>query len=122
MGGWQYVLERREGGTWLLRFATPNGWSDLYAFTLEAQRPIDYAVYNHFTTTHPASPFVGRAVAIRTAPEVRHTLRGRELSTVSPDGSTRRRELTDDEVPGVLRDTFGVVLEPDESVHLRLGT
>jgi len=49
-------------------------------------------------------------------------LRGRELATVRPDGPTRRRELTDDEVPGVLRETFGVVLEPDDLARLRLGT
>lgn len=59
---------------WLLRSSNPDGWSDLYAFTLKPQRPIDYAVYNHYTSTHPASPFVGQVVVIRTAHEVRHIL------------------------------------------------
>ncbi len=113
-GGWTHGLERREGGVWLLRSAAPVGWSDLYAFTTERQHLVDYIVYNHFTSTHPASPFVGRAVAIRTTPEVRHTIRGRELVSARPDGSTERRELTEDEFPAVLRETFGILLEPEE--------
>lgn len=120
-GGWTYGLERREGGVWLLRSAGPDGWSDLYAFTTEPQFLVDYIVYNHFTSTHPASPFVGRAVAIRTTPEVRHTIRGRELVSARPDGSTERRELTDEELPRALRQTFGVVLEPEELATLRPG-
>jgi N-hydroxyarylamine O-acetyltransferase len=48
-GGWTYGLQRREGGVWLLRSWNPDGWSDLYAFTTEPQRPIDYVVYNHYT-------------------------------------------------------------------------
>lgn len=118
-GGWTYGLERVEDGPWLLRSSDPNGWSDLYAFTLEPQRPIDYAVHNHYTSTHPDSPFVGQVVAIRTTPEVRHTLRGRELTVFHPGGSTDSRDLAVDELADVLRGTFGIDLEPEEIVRLR---
>ncbi len=117
-GGWTYGVERREGGIWLLRSWNPDGWSELYAFTLEPQRPIDYVVHNHYTATHPASPFVGQVVAIRTTLEVRHTLRGRELTTTRPDGSTERRELANSELIGVLRNTFGIALEPEDAARL----
>lgn len=106
---------------WLLRSSNPDGWSDLYAFTLKPQRPIDYAVYNHYTSTHPASPFVGQVVVIRTAHEVRHILRGPELTTNRPDGTTERHELANGELSGVLRQPFGIVLAPDELARLRFG-
>lgn len=117
--GWAYGLQRREGGVWSLRSWSPDGWSDLYAFTLEPQRPIDYVVHNHYTATHPASPFVGRMVAMRTEAEVRHLLHGRELTTIRSDGSTERRDLSVDELSDVLRGTFGIVLEPEETALLR---
>ncbi|MGI8910466.1 MAG: arylamine N-acetyltransferase family protein [Rubrobacteraceae bacterium] len=121
-GGWTHGLESREGGIWSLRSSTPDGWTDLYAFTLEPQRPIDYVVHNHYTATHPDSPFVGQIVAIRTTPEVRHTLRGRKLAIARPDGTSERRDLTDEDLPGALRQTFGITLEPDELANLGSST
>lgn len=118
-GGWTYGLKRGDGDVWLLRSLGPDGWSDLYAFTLEPQRPIDYAVYNHYTATHPDSPFVGQAVAMRTTPEVRYTLRGVELTTTRPDSTTERRDLTGDELHEALRATFGINLEAEELGRLR---
>jgi len=121
-GGWTYGLEHREDGVWLLRSGTQDGWIDLYAFTMEPQRPIDYAVQNHYTATHPASPFVGQMVSIRTTPEIRHTLRGREFTIARPDGTAESRDLTDEDLSGALRRTFGIALEPDELARLRSGT
>jgi len=121
-GGWTYRLEHREDGVWLLRSSTSDGWSDLYGFTLEPQRPIDYVVHNHYTATHPDSPFVGQVVAITTTPEVRNTLRGRELTITRPDGSTESRELAESEFASILRRTFGIVLESNELARLLFST
>lgn len=121
-GGWTYGLERHEDGVWLLRSSTPDGWSGLYAFTLEPQRPIDYVVHNHYTATHPDSPFVGQIVAIRTTPEARHMLRGWELTITRPDGATERRRVAGTELTDVLGDTFGIALDPEEAARLRSTT
>ena len=121
-GGWTYGLQRGEDGVWLLRSSTSDGWSDLYGFTLEPQRPIDYVVHNYYTATHPDSPFVGQVVAITTTPEVRNTLRGRELTITRPDGSTESRELAESEFASILRRTFGIVLEPNELARLLFST
>ena len=102
-GAWSYRLQRAGPGGWLLQKYRPEGWSDLYAFTLEAQRPIDYAVYNHYTATHPQSPFAARVVALRTEPWIQHALRGRELTTTRPDGTTEILELTAEEALGGAR-------------------
>jgi len=54
-------------------------WEDLYAFTLEPQHPVDFVMANHFTSTHPLSPFVLNLTAQRSWPERRAILRNREL-------------------------------------------
>ncbi len=118
-GGWTYRLGPAGPDAWRLRASRPEGWSDLYVFNLEPQRPIDYAVYNHYTATHPSSPFVGRAVVLRTQPHVQHALRGQQLTTTRPAGAMETLDLTVDELPEVLSDLFGISLDPDEAAGLR---
>jgi len=118
-GAWIYGLESSVPGEWLLRSRRPDGWSDLYAFTLEAQRPIDYAVYNHYTATHPRSPFTGQVVALRTEPQIQHALRGRELTTTRPDGTSESLQLAADEALGVLADLYGISLNAQDTATLR---
>ena len=118
-GGWRYRLRAAGSDAWLLEQDGPDGWSELYAFTLEPQRPIDYAVYNHYTSTHPRSPFTGQVVALRTEPDIRHALRGRQLTITRPDGVTEGHELRVEELPGVLTDLFGIELDAEEQEGLR---
>jgi len=118
-GGWAYRLDREDAGAWALRVWRPDGWFDLYGFTLEPRYHGDYVVYNHYTSTSPNSPFVRGVVAMRTGRRRRRTLIGRRFTTAYPDGSTERRELAGDEPIGVLSGTFGIVLDPEEEAHLR---
>ena len=55
----------------------PEGWLDLYAFTLEEQHPVDYEVSNYFTSTHPESIFLKILIAQRPGPDKRWTLTNR---------------------------------------------
>ena len=118
-GGWTYRLDREGAGTWVLRVWRPDGWFDLYGFTLEPRHHGDYVVYNHFTSTSPDSPFAWGVAAMQTGPRRRRTLIGRRLTTAYPDGSTERRELTGAEAIGVLRGTFGIALDREEEARLR---
>ncbi|MQA16700.1 MAG: arylamine N-acetyltransferase [Pseudonocardiaceae bacterium] len=111
-GGWTYRVDGIGDGEWLLRSLHPDGWFDLYAVDLSAQYPDDFAVQNHYTATHPDSPFVTRIIAQHTAPDVRHTLLGDELRATYPDGSSEQRHVEGGELAEVLRDTFGIGLEP----------
>jgi len=118
-GGWTYRLdhdERRD--VWLLRSKDVTGWTDLYEFTLEPQRQIDYVVYNHYTSTHPRSPFVSQVVALRTEPEIQYALRSRQLTTKRPDATTTGRDIAVEELPGVLATTFGIHLDAKETTEL----
>jgi N-hydroxyarylamine O-acetyltransferase len=117
-GDWTNGVARRPDGTWRLRSLGADGWADLYSFTQEPQRPNDYEVYNHYVSTHPASPFVGQIVAIRITPQARYTLRGRLLTTAWANGQSEQRELRTSDVIGVLDDTFGITLATDDAARL----
>ncbi len=71
---------RQEGGLWVLEGNTDGQWSDLYAFTLEPQHPVDFDVANHYTSTHPRSAFVNSLTAQHLWPERRVILRNRDLT------------------------------------------
>ncbi len=56
-GVWSYRV-KSEGERLTLQSQEPAGWLDLYMFTREPQYAVDYVVGNHYTATHPHSPFV----------------------------------------------------------------
>lgn len=117
-GSWTFRIDALGDGEWVLRSLRPDGWWDLYSVDLARQLPGDYAVQNHYTATHPDSPFVSRVTAQRAAVDVRYALRGTQLWISRPDGATEEREVAKDEVIDVLRDTFGIHLTEEESVAL----
>lgn len=117
-GDWTHGVTREPDGSWRLRTLGAEGWSDLYAFSSDPQRPNDYVVYNHYTSTYPGSPFVNQVVAMRVTPTERFTLRNNDLSTTLPDGSTHRQELTDAGFLQALRETFGITVDSPDEVTL----
>ena len=60
-GAWTFRM-RTEGDEFVLESKESDGWLDLYAFTREPQYPVDYEIGNHYTSTHPHSPFVQNLV------------------------------------------------------------
>ena len=56
-GGWSFRIHNEED-VFVLQSMENGGWLDLYAFTREPQHPVDYITGNHYTSTHPHSPFV----------------------------------------------------------------
>lgn len=118
-GSWTYRLDYEGAGVWVLRVWRPDGWFDLYSFTLEPRHHGDYGVYNYYTSTNPDSPFVKGVVVLQTGLRCRQTLTGRRFATIYPDGSIERRELSGAELIGVLRSTFGIALEAGEEARIR---
>jgi N-hydroxyarylamine O-acetyltransferase len=97
-----FVLEGQSSGT----------WTDLYAFTLEAQLPVDYEMANHFTSTYPESPFVTNLVVQRSEPARTVILRNRDL-TIHRDGATETATIKDpDHLLEVLAREFGLSFPP----------
>jgi N-hydroxyarylamine O-acetyltransferase len=117
-GGRTYRLVRETEREWVLRTSRPDGWLDLYSFTLEPRRHADYFVANYYTSTHPRSPFTGRMVAQRVKPDRRLSLIDRSLVESEASGEVTTREASDAELGALLR-SFGIVLAPEELVLLR---
>lgn len=117
-GGRAYGLARETGREWVLRSSRPEGWLDLYAFTLEPKHHADYFVANYYTSTHPRSPFTGRTVVQSVAPDRRLSLVDGRLDETDAAGKATTRDASDDELGALLRH-FGVVLAPGELDLLR---
>lgn len=117
-GDWTYRLEPADVAGWTLQRQGPDGWLDQYVFTLEAQHPIDYAVMNHYTASHPRSPFVGQLVVMRTEPDAKHVLCDLEHTTTRPDGDSESRTIDAGALAGVLAERFAIELEDEEVARL----
>jgi N-hydroxyarylamine O-acetyltransferase len=50
----------RDDGYWVLRARAGGNVVDCWVSTLDADNRVDFDVGNHYTATHPASPFVNR--------------------------------------------------------------
>lgn len=105
--GWRFRLVDDDAGR-TLQALRPEGWLDSYTFTLEPQLPIDYEVANHYTSTHPSSPFTRTPTAQLSMPERSLVLRGLKLVEVTPSGETETT-IAEDELLGVLAERFSLV-------------
>jgi N-hydroxyarylamine O-acetyltransferase len=103
--GWQYRVVM-EGSLYVLQSLRPEGWLDLYSFTLEEQYPADYEVSNYFTSTNPQSPFVTKLIAQQPGQEVRLTLINRQLTEQRPDSVSQISLPDDDAVLDALAQRF----------------
>ena len=106
---WTYRIVEERAGQWLLQSRRQDAWANLYSFTLDPQTAADCDMANHYTSTHPDSPFVRTLTAQLPTPAARHVLRNRELVTDLGGGNVERRTLRDDdELLDVLAGTFGL--------------
>ena len=107
---------RQDGKEWVLEGDVGrDSFSDCYAFTLEAQHPIDVEVANHYTATHPDSKFRQTVTAQRIQPDRRLALRGYRLE-IHQHGTVETRELADDaERLALLAAEFDLDFPPETS-------
>jgi N-hydroxyarylamine O-acetyltransferase len=113
--GWTYRLVR-DGQELVLQTLEPGGgWADQYGSTLEPQLDVDYEVANHYTSTHPDSPFVRTLTAQRPDPGdpgARTVLRGRKLSVYRPDRAATTERVEDADLLDLLAERFDLTLPP----------
>lgn len=116
-GDWRYRLVL-DGDVWLLQSMHPEGWFDLHTFTLDPQYAVDFAMRNHFTSTHPHSPFVTGIVVQRTGAAARHSLNRDTLVTSRPDGISETRTVEPADLARTLAEIFGIHLPESDAAHL----
>ncbi|TGS95090.1 arylamine N-acetyltransferase, partial [Mesorhizobium sp. M8A.F.Ca.ET.213.01.1.1] len=68
-------------------------WRSIYRFDTQPAYAVDYAVSNHFLSTHPSSHFLSSVIAARALPDRRYALRNNRLSTHHLGGRTEQREI-----------------------------
>jgi N-hydroxyarylamine O-acetyltransferase len=104
---WSYRLVE-EAGLWILQTLYAGEWQDQYAFTLEPQYPVDFEVANHFTATHPSSPFVQTLTVQLPTPAARYILRNREFTVQRGDEVSSSTVGSDEDLLRLLAETFGL--------------
>ncbi|MGW1074506.1 arylamine N-acetyltransferase family protein [Streptomyces sp. NPDC002537] len=117
-GDWTFGIVREPEGTYVLRSLHPDGWFDLYAFGAEPRFPADCAVMNHYTATHPRSPFVSRAVVQRTEPGVRRSLVGSSFSVAHSNGTVEQKTVKPEELAELLKLEFRIELSEADAATL----
>ncbi|WP_111413082.1 arylamine N-acetyltransferase family protein [Billgrantia lactosivorans] len=113
-GPWEYRLERSPLGYWLLRHKRLGEWFNIYQFSDEPTYRADSAEYNYLASHHPASPFVRRIVAQHNGAEVRLALTDLELKIFRPGEPPELHRIAASELPGVLRERFGLASAPQQ--------
>lgn len=84
----------RSGGEWTLRMRGPDQVVDCWATSFETENAADFVVANHYTSTHPESPFVNRIMMRALLPDGRVTLHNRDL-TITRGGSASPSQVAD---------------------------
>ncbi len=75
----------RDGDAWILRAGAGDKPTDAWVSTLERDYPVDFEMANHFTATHPRSPFVNRIMMSRFTEDGRVTILNREAAIQKGD-------------------------------------
>ncbi len=70
----------RDGRDWVLKADVGNGPVACWVSTLEPENLVDFELANHFTATHPNSPFVNRLMLSALTPEGRVSLMNRDTT------------------------------------------
>ncbi|MER5869482.1 arylamine N-acetyltransferase [Streptomyces sp. NPDC002044] len=117
-GEWSFRVREEAGGVLVLCSPRAGAWRDLYAFSPQPYHPVDYVVLSHYSSSHPASSFVGRVVVQRPGEHVRQALVGRRLTSLHPDGRTGERLVGPDELAVLLDREFGLRLPERETAEL----
>jgi N-hydroxyarylamine O-acetyltransferase len=100
----------RDGDHWMLRARAAGKDGDCWVSTLEHDNLVDFEVGNHFTATHPGSPFVNRLMLRAYTPRGRVHVMNRDV-TEWRDGAAHTRTLQDRAaLRDLLAESFGIDL------------
>jgi N-hydroxyarylamine O-acetyltransferase len=108
----------RDGREWLLRTSVGEKVVDCWVSPLEGDHPIDFELGNHYTATHPMSPFVNRVLLRALTPSGRVTVMNRDV-TVWNGGTSQTSQLADRvALRRLLAEYFGFDLPEVESLRV----
>ena len=103
---------RQSHGEWLVEALLGDSWKAMYVFDDVPQQPIDIAVSNWYTATHPSSHFRHQLIVARASDTARYVLRDNRLTIRFTDGRVEQSYLTADEIETALADIFLLPVRP----------
>jgi N-hydroxyarylamine O-acetyltransferase len=95
----------------MLQSLKKGQWLDLYSFDLGQVFPADIALGNHFTSTHPSSPFTFARIVALLTPNGRVSLLNRTLRRVTVDGEQVQELVEGQAYLAALKTHFGIELD-----------
>ena len=110
----------RVDGYWVLRAHTPERVVDCWATTLEGDNLVDFELSNHFTATHPGSPFVNRLTLRALTAGACVTVMNRDVTHVRGDETSTTTLESRAALRTLLNEHFGFDLP--EVLSLRVPT
>ena len=103
----KFMLSLLPDQEYLLQACIARQWTAQFSFSPVAQEWLDFSPVNYMNSTHPESIFVKQLLVILQTPEGRKILSDKVLKNWS-HGTLTQRILADSELPGVLREEFGI--------------
>ena len=102
------LLEGDRGLT--LQTFLPDGWQDVYRFTLSPETPIDFELANWFMSTNPSSLFRNNLLAERLTPEARYSLFNSRLVSRMQESKEERVISSAEALAEVIDKVFRITL------------
>lgn len=116
---WTYrVIGEANSGARVLQSLRGEGWLDLYAFTLEPQIAVDYAIANHYMSTHPDSRFVQTLTVQLPGTQRRTILRNRDLIEDRGDTVFERNIESDADFVSAIQEYFGLEIPEEDCISI----
>lgn len=108
----------RDRNQWTLRARSGDNTVDCWVSSLEADNLIDFEVGNHYTATHPMSPFLNRIMLRALTPSGRVTVMNRDV-TVRNGGDSGSYQLANRaQLRSLLAEHFGFDLPEVERLRV----
>jgi N-hydroxyarylamine O-acetyltransferase len=108
----------REGGLWALHVPRDGVSATGWVTTLETEYPIDFEVANHFTATHPDSPFTNTIMLSGPTPHGRVNVMNRDVTIRRGTETTKMRLRDRSALRALLADHFGFDLPEVEQMKV----
>ncbi len=108
----------RDRHYWVLRTQTGDDVVDCWASTLEQENQVDFELGNHFTATHPSSPFVNRIMMRALTADGRVTVMNRDLTIWHADKPDATQSADRAALRKILVEHFGFDLPEVERLRV----
>jgi N-hydroxyarylamine O-acetyltransferase len=108
----------RDDDHWMLKARTYDGVVDCWVSPLDTANLVDFELGNHYTSTHPASPFVNRIMLRALTKDGRVGVMNRDLTIWRANKPTATQILDRKALRALLLEYFGFDLAETEQIRV----